>query len=165
MISHIREEVVEKKHWTDSDGLSDIIAIAESTPGPIAINLATYIGYQQAGFFGSLAATVGVVAPAFVIMLCISLFLDGFMANRYVAYAFEGIKCAVAFLIIKAGVEMFLQLPKKPFPITVFAAALIALFVLEILSVSFGSILFIALGGIVGLTFFIISSRGRGNEK
>ena len=165
MISHIREEVVEKKHWTDSDGLSDIIAIAESTPGPIAINLATYLGFKQAGFFGSLAATAGVVVPAFAIMLLISLFLDGFMTNIYVAYAFEGIKCAVAFLIIKAGVEMFFLLPKKPFPIAVFAAVLIALLALEIFSVSFGSILFIALGGIVGLIFFMISSRGRENEK
>lgn len=159
MISHIREEIVEKKRWTDSDELSDIIAVAESTPGPIAINLATYIGYKMSGFFGALAATAGVIIPAFAIILCISVFLDGFMENKYVAYAFEGIRCAVAFLILKAGIEMFIQLKKTSFTMFVFFLVITALAVLDFLSVSFGSVLFIALGGIAGIVYFIITSR------
>jgi chromate transporter len=160
MISHIRDEIVEKKHWIDDDGLSDIIAIAESTPGPIAINIATFIGYKRARFAGAFAATAGVIIPAFLVMLVIALFLDGISENRYVAYAFEGIKCAVAFLIIKAGVEMFFRLPKKPFPVVVFILVLSALTVLDIFSVSFGSVWFIAIGGVAGLTLFLLSQKG-----
>ncbi len=165
MISHIREEIVEKKQWTDSNELSDIIAVAESTPGPIAINLATYIGYKKAGFFGALAATAGVIVPAFAIILCLSLFLDGFMENKYVSYAFEGIKCAVAFLILKAGIEMYIQLKKNLFTVAVFFSVLAALAILDFFSVSFGSVLFIALGGIAGITFFIVSSRLKGSKN
>ena len=158
MISHIRDEVVEKKQWITNDELSDIIAVAESTPGPIAINLATYIGYRKSGFSGALVSTFGVVVPAFAVMLIISLFFDSFMSNKYVAYAFEGIKCAVAFLILKAGAEMFLHLPKKAFSLVVFFVSLIALAILGIFSVSFSSLLFIAAGGVAGLLFFIVSN-------
>ena len=102
MISQIKEAVVEKKKWLSDDELMEIITIAESTPGPIAINLATFVGYKRKGVKGSIAATLGVILPSFIILYIISLFLDSFMENKYVAYAFSGIKCAVAFLILKA---------------------------------------------------------------
>ena len=87
MIAQIREEVVAKRNWLTEDELIEVIAIAESTPGPLAINLATFVGYKQRGFRGSLAATLGVCIPSVIIIFVISLFFDAFIANKYVAYA------------------------------------------------------------------------------
>ena len=114
MIANIQEVVVEKRHWLDDEELTQVIAVAESTPGPIAINLATYVGYKKGGFWGSVFATLGVVLPSLVILYAISLFLDAVLANRYVAFAFIGIKCAVAFLILKAGLTMLAKVERRP---------------------------------------------------
>lgn len=154
MIAQIKETVVEKKKWLTDDELTEVIAIAESTPGPIAINLATFVGFKRKGFLGSLGATIGVVLPSVVILYAISLFLDAFMANKLVAYAFTGIKCAVAFLIIKAGWEMLGKLTKKALPITVFCVVFTAMILFDIFSVSFSSIIFIAAGGLLGLALY-----------
>ncbi len=154
MISQIKEAVVEKKKWLSDDELMEIITIAESTPGPIAINLATFVGYKRKGIKGSIAATLGVVLPSFIILYIISLFLDSFMENRYVAYAFSGIKCAVAFLILKAGIDLFMKLPKKIIPMAVFSVIFIAMIIFDILSVSFSSIIFIILGGLSGIIIY-----------
>ncbi len=159
MISNIREVVVEKKKWLDEDGLLEVIAIAESTPGPIAINLATYVGYKRRGFLGSLAATVGVVLPSLIVIYCISLFLDAFMANKYVAYAFVGIKCAVAFLILSAGAEMLRKMKKTPLNLICFVAVFALMIVLELTGASFSSVFLILAGGVVGV---IASSLARG---
>jgi len=165
MISQIRETVVEKKKWADDNEVSDIIAVAESTPGPIAINLATYIGYKKAGFLGSLCATLGVVIPAFTVMIIIALFSDKIMTNKYVVYAFNGIKCAVAFLILKAGIEMALKLEKKKLVIAFFIAVLAALIILDLLSVSFSSLVFIIAGGVLGIIISaVIWSKGDKKE-
>lgn len=151
MIANIREEISERKKWLDESELLQIIAIAESTPGPIAINLATYVGYKRKGVIGSIGATLGVVLPSVVIIYIISRVLDAFMANKYVAYAFTGIKCAVAFLILKAGTEIFLKLPKKALQMTVFSAVLVVMLIFEIFSVDFSSIFLILIGGMIGI--------------
>ena len=156
MIANIREIVVEKKKWMDEDELLQMIAIAESTPGPIAINMATYIGYKKRGVLGSALATLGVVVPSLVIIYLISLFLDAFMANKYVAYAFVGIKCAVSFLIIKSGLQMLKKLPRKPLPVICFCAVFSALIAFELLSISFSSIVFILAGGVIGIVAYAL---------
>lgn len=158
MIANIREVVVEGKGWLTDDELLQVITIAESTPGPIAINLATYVGFKKKGFFGSLAATLGVVLPSLCIIYAISLFLDAFMANKYVAYAFVGIKCAVAFLIIKAGLNMLSAMKKDKFNLIVFFAVFSLLIAFELLSVSFSSVFLILIGGALGI------SLGRGTQ-
>lgn len=117
MIPQIKEIVIEKKHWLTEDELLEVIAISESTPGPIAINLATYIGFKKRKFFGALFATVGVIIPSFIIILIISLFFDKFIRNKYVSYAFVGIKCAVAILIISAALDMLKKVEKNAFNI------------------------------------------------
>ena len=154
MIAQIKEQVVDKFGWLTDDELLEIIAIAESTPGPIAINMATFVGYKQKKVLGSLFATLGVVLPSMIIIYTISLFLDKFMTNKYVANAFFGIKCAVAFLIIKAGVNMFKKVPKKVIPLTVFAVVFLTIILFNIFSVSFSSIVFIVLGGIMGIALY-----------
>ena len=159
MIATIREEIVERKNWLDEDELMQIIAVAESTPGPIAINMATYVGYKKRGVLGSAAATLGVVVPSLIIIYIISLFLDAFMANKYVAYAFVGIKCAVAFLILKAGMGMFQKLEKKWLPMTVFAIVFVGLLVLEMLAAELSTIVLILCGGIIGIVAYGVPGR------
>jgi chromate transporter len=112
MIPLIQKETVETHHLIDEKDILDIVAIAESTPGPIAINSATFIGYQAAGVVGSLGATLGVVLPSFVIILLISFFLRQFMEYDVVRYAFTGIRAGVLALIFKAFVSMYKQCPK-----------------------------------------------------
>jgi chromate transporter len=161
MIANIRELVVDKKKWLDEDELMQVIAVAESTPGPIAINLATYVGYKKGGFFGSLLATLGVVLPSLIIIFTISLFLDAFMSNQYVQYAFVGIKCAVAFLILKAGLNMFKKLPKKPLPLVCFGAVFAIMIAFELFAVEFSSIFLILIGGAIGIFAYALYNTNK----
>ncbi len=160
MIANVRETVVEKFGWLSEDEFVEIIAVAESTPGPIAINMATYIGFKKKGVLGSAAATLGVVLPSLIIIYLISLVLDAFMANKYVAYAFMGIKCAVAFLITKAGLDMFKKLEKKVLPVLVFLGVLIAMIVFELFSINFSSVFLILIGGLIGIVAYSLKVGG-----
>lgn len=112
MIPLIQREVVENHKWITDEDILDIIAIAESTPGPIAINSATFVGYKIAGFWGAAAATFGVVLPSFVIISIISFILDKFQEVRAVKYAFFGIRAGVLALLIKALWNMYVKCPK-----------------------------------------------------
>ena len=112
MIPLIEKEVVDNKKWITDQDILDIIAIAESTPGPIAINSATFIGYRVAGFFGAFFATLGVVLPSFLIILVLSFVLKQFEALKVVKYAFMGIRAGVLALIVKALVNMYKKCPK-----------------------------------------------------
>ncbi len=166
MIPQIKEIIVEKKKWTTLDDVLEIIAIAESTPGPIAINMATYIGYKQNKFWGSVFSTIGVVLPSLLIIYLISLFFEQFLNIKYVQYAFVGIKCAVAFLIIKAGIDMIKKIKKNFFNYALFLIVLILLIIFELLSVSFSSIIFIIIGGILGIIVnSIINSKRKVEEN
>ena len=156
MIAQIKEWIVNKEGWLTDDELTEMIAIAEATPGPIAINMATYVGYKKRRFLGSAAATVGVVLPSFIIIFIISLFLEDFMSNKYVAYAFVGIKSAVSFLILKAGFDMLKKIEKKLLPIITFIAVFGAMIILDILSVSFSSVFYILIGGTVGIVVYTL---------
>lgn len=156
MIANIREEIVEKKKWLTEDELMQVIAIAESTPGPIAINMATFVGFKKAKVLGSIATTLGVVLPSLSIIYVISLFLDAFMANQYVKYAFVGIKCAVAFLILKAGFDMFKKLEKKLLPLTVFTLVFILMILFELFAVNFSAVWLILAGGIIGIIAYVL---------
>ncbi len=151
MIPQIKEIVVEKKKWLTSDEMLEIIAISESTPGPIAINSATFIGYRQKKVLGSIAATLGVVLPSLIIIFIISLFFDAFLANQFVNYAFIGIKACVAFLITKAGLEMFIKMKKNLFNIIAFSLVFILMVIFELFTVNFSSIYFILIGGLVSI--------------
>jgi chromate transporter len=160
MITLLENEFASEKKWIEKDEFLDVVAIAESTPGPIAINLATYVGYKRRGFFGSLAATAGVVLPSLIVIYCISLFLDAFMANKYVAYAFVGIKCAVAFLILSAGADMLRKMKKTPLNIISFCAVFAVMIVLELTGASFSSVFLILAGGVVGVVAASLARRG-----
>ena len=160
MIANIRDEIIEKKAWLDDDELVQIITIAESTPGPIAINMATYIGFKKGGFWGSLLATLGVILPSLIIIFSISLFLDAFMANKFVAFAFVGIKCAVAFLIVRAGLGMLKKI-KETLQIILFAIAFLTLVAFKLFSVSCSSIFFILGGGVIGIFAYAVFNKNK----
>lgn len=165
MIPQIKEIVVEKKKWATLDDVLEIIAIAESTPGPIAINMATYIGYKQGKFFGSVCSTLGVVLPSIIIIYIISLFFEQFLSLVYVQYAFVGIKCAVAFLIIKAGLGMFNKMKKSILNLVLFFFVLSLLILLELTSISFSSIVLIIIGGIIGIIANSIINHKKREEE
>ena len=158
MIPQIKEQVVEKKGWLTNDEVLEILAISESTPGPIAINMATFIGYRQKKVLGSILATLGVVLPSLIILFIISLFFEAFLANKYVAYAFLGIKACVAFLITKAGIDMFMKMKKNIVSITIFGFVFITMIVLKLFDLSFSSIIFILVGGLINMVIYLLST-------
>jgi chromate transporter len=154
MISLIKETVDVKKKWMTEDEINDIITIAESTPGPIAINLASYCGYKVKGFFGSLLATIGVVLPSLIIIFTISLFFDRFIQNKVVAAIFMGIKCAVVYLILTAGIRMFRKMKKTWYSVLISILIIAVMSILTIFSLSFSTVYFILIGGFLGLVLF-----------
>ncbi len=132
MIPLIQKEVVESQGWITDEDILDIIAIAESTPGPIAINSATFIGYKIAGFWGAFAATTGVVLPSFVLILAISFILNQFQNLKAVKYAFFGIRAGVLALLIKALWSMYVKCPKGLVAYILMAAAFVCVAVFDI---------------------------------
>lgn len=156
MISLMKEEIVDKKKWITDSELLDVISIAESTPGPIAVNLSTYVGYRYGGFFGSLFATLGVTIPSLVIIFFVSLVFNQFMENQYINYAFVGIKCAVAFLLLKAAFNMIKTLDKSIFSFLLIVIATSVMLLIDYFAISFSSIYLILIGGILGLFSFFL---------
>ena len=112
MIPMIEKELVEKKGWITSDEISVMVAIAEATPGPIAVNTATFVGYKKGGFWGSFFSTLGLVIPSFVVIIVISVFLSYVSGNVWVESAFKGIRAGVVALVINAGIKMTKQVEK-----------------------------------------------------
>ena len=142
MIALLENEFIDKKGWIDREEFLDMVAISESTPGPIAINSATYIGYKIGGIWGSVVSTISVSLPSFVIIYIISLFLDNFLALKYVAFAFKGIQVGVVYLILSAGLRMLKGLEKCFFNYLIFTLVLVLGVALSLLSISFSSIFF-----------------------
>ena len=164
MIAVIQREIVERKKWIEQEDFLDIIAIAESTPGPLAINSATYVGYKKCGVLGSAFATLGVVLPSFVIIFAISFFFDAFLSYKYVKYAFRGIQACVAFLILNAGIKMLKHLKLSIFNGILFGSAAILLVVLDLFAVDFSTIFYILIGGIIGLSVYLATDFRRKNQ-
>lgn len=154
MIPLIQREVVENKKWITDDDILEIVAIAESTPGPIAINSATFVGFKVAGVLGSVAATLGVVLPSFIIILCISFLLDRFSDIKAVQHAFFGIRAGVLALVIKALVTMYKKCPKNIFAYIVMGVA----FVLSAI-ISINIFYVIILCAVFGLVTHLIKLR------
>ena len=156
MIPLIQKEVCDNKKWLNEKDISDIVAISESTPGPIAINAATFVGYKTSGFWGACMATLGVVLPSFLIISLISMLLTQFQSIRAVQYAFMGIRAAVLALILKALWMMFNQVKKKkkPFSYVIMSIALILTAFLKIDAV------FVIIGcGLFGLLWSLLNRR------
>ena len=156
MIALIENACVEKKQWISHDEMMNITVIAESTPGPIAINCATYVGYRQQGFWGALAATLGIILPSFCIIFAVSAFLDRFLEITWIAHAFQGIKIAVGILILDAACKMLKKMQKKAMPRIILLAAFGAMLLINILSVRISSIILMLTAGLVSLILFLV---------
>ena len=156
MIHLLDNEFVTKRQWIDSDEFTDLVAIAESTPGPIAINCSTYIGYKKEKFLGALVATLGMCIPSFTIIYLISLFFDTFLTVPWINSAFKGIQICVVFLIFSAGIKMLRKVKKTPLGITAMTLTLVSTVLLSLFAVSFSTIFYILIFGAVGLLIYAI---------
>lgn len=162
MIALLEEEFIQRRKWLDKDEFLDMAAIAESTPGPVAINSATYLGYKLAKVPGAATATVAVCLPSFLIIYAISLFFEQFTQLTVIANAFKGIQICVIYLIFSAGVRMLKALDKSPFATGVLAAVMLVMVGLSLAGVSVSSILLILLSGAAGVAAWLIGRRKEG---
>jgi len=168
MIAMIEHICVEEKGWISHDEMMNVTVIAESTPGPIAINCATFTGYKKAGFAGALAATFGMVVPSFAVIYLISVFLDNFLELTIIANAFRGIKIAVGILILDAGITMVKKMHKKKLPRTIMVCSCVVMFWVNIFARNFSSISLMLIAAAVSLAVFVLKGapgqKGGGKE-
>ena len=154
MIPLIQKEVVERKQWASEEEILDVVAIAESTPGPIAVNASTFIGYRTAGFWGAVCATGGLALPSFVIILLISYVLRQFMDLKAVQYAFWGIRAGVLSLIAKALISV---IKKNKWDASGIVIAVLAFIFSVIIKVN---LLYVIIGcGLLGLGASLLKAR------
>ena len=151
MIALLENEFVNKKKWIKNEEFMDMIAVSESTPGPISVNCATYLGYRVGGYWGAVVATMGVVIPSFVIIFVISLFFETFMKIRLIKAAFRGIQVCMVYLIARAGIRMFKNLKKTRFQLIVMLLVCLCMVVGSILSIQISSVWYIIISGVVGV--------------
>lgn len=152
MLSVIEDECVERKQWITRDEMMKITVIAESTPGPIAINCATYIGYQRAGVPGAIFATLGVVIPSFGVIYIISTFLDDFLEYEIVAKAFKGIKIAVGLMIFNVGRNMMRKVSFGVLSRIIWSSGFILMLLIDIFSWKFSSVSLILIAAVIGVS-------------
>ena len=160
MISLIEDICVEQKQWITHEQMMNVTIVAESTPGPIAINCATYVGWLRGRFWGSVVATLGIVIPSFLIIFAISLFLDNFLEITVIASAFKGIKLAVGLLILNAGLNMLQKMKKTPLAVGILVGALVVMTLAALFSWNFSSLSLMLAAGCFSLAF----SRKKGGS-
>ena len=159
MIALLEEEFIQRRRWLDKDEFLDMTAIAESTPGPVAINSATYLGYKLAKVPGAATATVAVCLPSFLIIYAISLFFEQFTQLTVIANAFKGIQVCVIYLIFSAGVRMLQALDRSLFSSGVLLSVFLAMTSLSLAGISVSSILLILLSGAAGVAAWLLGRR------
>ena len=162
MISVIDTICVDKKKWITHDEMMDVTVIAESTPGPISVNCATFVGFKQAGLLGGIMATLGVILPSFVIIYIISMFLDNFLEITIIANAFKGIKIGVGVLIVDAGVTMLMKMKKNWLTCTILVCSVIVMLLVDIFSLNFSSISLMLIAAVVGFVCYLTGRKAGG---
>ncbi len=166
MIALLENEFVSKRKWLEKEEFLDLVAIAESTPGPIAINAATYIGYKRHKMLGAIISTIAMCLPSFIIIYIISLFLDKFLEISIIASAFRGIQVCVVYLILTAGIKLLRGMKRNALNITIVSAVVCCMVAFSLLSVEFSSIFYILISGVIGLCVYLVSLiQGREEGK
>ena len=160
MITLLEHEFVNNKKIISKKEFMDIVAVSESTPGPVAINMATYIGYKIDKFLGALISTLAVSLPSFIIIYLISIFFDKFISLKYVSYAFEGIRVCTIYLIFLAGLKLLKNLEKNIFNKIIISLVIIVFLTLSLLSINFSTIIYIIICGLIGIFIFNIKKSG-----
>lgn len=156
MISLIEDTCVRKKQWITHEDMMNVTVIAESTPGPIAINCATFVGYKQKGLPGAVMATLGMILPSFLVILLISTFLEHFLEIAWIANAFKGIRIAVGILILDAALKMIRKMSKKRMPLAIMICAAALMLLVNLFSWDLSSIVIMLAAGVVSLSLFIM---------
>ena len=166
MIPIIEEEVAKKRKWISEMEILDVIAISESTPGPIAVNTATYVGYKVGGIAGSIFATLGLAIPSFVIIFVISFFYKDFMQWKPMIAIFKGLKVGVILLLISALFKLKKGVKVNAIGIILFVLALCASIAFTIFNVNFRylSLCLILLGIIVGIVLTALGKMEGGKK-
>ena len=164
MIALIEREIAERKKYVTKCDILDIVAVAESTPGPIAINMATFVGYRTAGVFGAFCATLGVVLPSFCIIFALSFVLRSFQNVKQVRWAFYGIRAAVLALIVKGWVSMAKACPKSLFSLIIAICSLVCAILFEKVF-GFSVLWIIAAAALCGLVFSVVRGKVAGRAK
>ena len=165
MLSIIENICVEQKKWITHDEMMNITVIAESTPGPVAINCATYVGYKKGGFPGAIFATLGVAIPSFIIIYVISMFLEGFLEITWIAHAFQGIKIAVGILILDAAIKMIGKMQKKSLQIGILVVSFAVIMLINVLKLHLSSIVVMLTAVLVSVAFFLAEKARRKDGK
>ncbi len=160
MLPIIEREVVEKRKWLTHEEMLDLVAIAESTPGAIAVNAATFIGYKVGKLLGAILTTLALVLPSIIIITIISFFVEEFLAIEYVKYAFMGIRCAVGVLIFFAAIKLFKANKKYWY---IYFLLFLAMLIL-ILFPNVSTIFIIIGGGIISLLINIFLVKKKAGE-
>ena len=163
MISMIQDNCVERKQWITHSEMMNITVIAESTPGPIAINCATFTGYKKAGIAGSVVSTLGMIVPSFIIIFIISMFLDNFLEFTLIANAFKGIKIAVGILILDAAITMIKKMHKKKLPRAIMICSCVTMLCINLFALNFSSISLMLIAAVVSLSIFV--AKGAPEQK
>lgn len=163
MIPLIDGICVGKKKWITHEEMMNITVIAESTPGPVAINCATYVGLKKHGTTGAAAATFGVVLPSFIIILLISFFFDSFLEIKWIASAFRGIKLAVGILIVDAAIRMIGKMKKDPANVVILCVSFVSMAIIYLFALRISSVVILLAAAAVGFLIFFVK-RGAGKE-
>ena len=162
MLAIISENCVDKKKWITADDMMNITVIAETTPGPVSVNCATFTGYRTAGIAGAVAATVGLVLPSFLVIFLISLFLDNLLEITMIAYAFTGIKIGVGFLVLDAAMGMMKKLSKDTMNQVFLWGACGIMLLTDILAVNFSTITMMVICAVVSLAVYLVNKQKGG---
>ena len=165
MLAIIENICVERKRWITADEMARLTVVAESTPGPIAINCATYIGYRIAGLAGAVSATLGIVLPSFVIIFSISRFLDNFLEIGAVASAFKGIRLAIGVLIFEAAVKMMRKIKRDAMSVTILVISFLVMLAVDLFAWNFSSVSLMLAAAFVSLAVFYLRKRGAGGSE
>lgn len=157
MIAIAEDACVNQKKWMTQEEMMELIVIAESTPGPIVINCATYIGYRRKGIWGAVVATLGMVMPSLVIIYAISLLMDNFLELPLIAGAFRGIRVGVGVVIIKAALQMMKKMPKKRLSGILLGFGLISTLLIAFLSWNVSSVVLMLAAGLVSMAVYAVT--------
>lgn len=151
----IIRDVVVSNNWLTDDGLAYMIALSESTPGPIMVNLATYVGSVNGGFLGALVATIGVIFPAFIIIILVVKVLSSIMNNKYFKYIMDGAVLAVIGIILATGLFMLME-NNNTVELIISLVLFLTLLFIKIKKIKFNPIMFICYSALVGVIVNVV---------
>ena len=164
MIPLIENTCVEKKKWITHDEIMTVAVIAESTPGPIAINCSTFVGYKKGKLPGAIVSTIGMVLPSFIIIYLISRFLNHFLEITWVVNAFKGIKIAVGILIVDAAIKMIKKMKKTPVQIVLVSLSIVLMLAINLFALNISSMVLMLAFAVVGVGVFDVENILKGES-